>query len=1188
MKPIKLELEGLNSFESKQELDFTKLGSGVFGIFGKTGSGKSTILDAITLALYGEVSRSKQNIDFINTKCKKATVSLWFEILVSGKTKKYLVSRTFSIRKNGKDVESTALLFELDGEDKNLISEGSFKVNEKVFEIVGLGQNEFSKCIALPQGEFSAFLKAKQSERTEIMSNIFDLSKYGEKLYAKVKKKLNDFDRDVASLTAKLQLVDYATDEVLSEAKEKFFTSSVAYEKVKDELKEKSETYAKFKESLEKRQKLLEVSQTLESLEKQAESIKDLELKIEKHQVANSVKFDFEKLQKTTEDEKNLSSKIAELNEVKLKAESELASENASFDDFKQIYDSKIVELNTKLSKLDDLLGLESEEIELRQSKSKVEGSIDEVKLKISKRNDDLAYTISCSDKIDEQIDEIEQFIDMSRPDVNLSYALEQTKGIESEIILIDDFYARVEALVDQTNDDLKSVQEEYNSSIAQEKELSEKHEKIEKSIEVAFEDCDTTNFKKLRSCDSQLEEMREVQVLNQKLDEIVKKLENDCDERSKTIAALEDEITIAQNELTSIESQISNEVSDINKARDEREEVLGENFFTLVTNQLSVGDNCPICGNVVSKKSYGETADVKQLASNINSAENHLKSTRFERDKILTNLISLKAKSIFEKTQIENNLHEIEAIKGQKTKLYQRFVDINENSVENFNRLYEIVSNTAESLETLISLQDELRVAEQRVVINKTQSGTKLTLYKNYLESLIDVLYDLQKKKAEREFAIYNLSEKYKNLNEFKKQIADGKNAELLIDSKKEEKQKLKEQQRNLLAERELISKDISTFENELAVLSERLSSIERQQLQVKSKILENGVPEGVMISDEQQKVREAIAKLKFDLEDKESKLVSSRELLSRTENEYNVTFSILSNKRLEKKSLETSVSEAMKQGEFSNSDELQSYFISPNDLKSMQNKIVEHNSSLRIAEVQKQELENSIGEVVDEADVLALKSEIEQLNSNVQSLSESVGKNSAEFARIEDDNKKLKNLKAELKIAQQNYDLAKELSSVLKGKALAEYVAEEYLQQITTVANQKLNLLMDGRFNLIFENREFVVEDNFNDGLKRPAGTLSGGETFLVSLSLAFSISDAISMLSSRNMEFFFLDEGFGTLDSELCEAVVSALYKLESQNLKIGLISHVAELEESIKNRVYITKTQTGSKIRLEQSL
>jgi len=85
-----------------------------------------------------------------------------------------------------------------------------------------------------------------------------------------------------------------------------------------------------------------------------------------------------------------------------------------------------------------------------------------------------------------------------------------------------------------------------------------------------------------------------------------------------------------------------------------------------------------------------------------------------------------------------------------------------------------------------------------------------------------------------------------------------------------------------------------------------------------------------------------------------------------------------------------------------------------------------------------------------------------------------------------------------------------------------------------------------------------------------------------------LALSISDAISSLSSRSMDFFFLDEGFGTLDAELCSVVISSLHKLESQNLTIGLISHVAELEESVKNKILVTKDANGSKIKLEHSL
>ena len=81
---------------------------------------------------------------------------------------------------------------------------------------------------------------------------------------------------------------------------------------------------------------------------------------------------------------------------------------------------------------------------------------------------------------------------------------------------------------------------------------------------------------------------------------------------------------------------------------------------------------------------------------------------------------------------------------------------------------------------------------------------------------------------------------------------------------------------------------------------------------------------------------------------------------------------------------------------------------------------------------------------------------------------------------------------------------------------------------------------------------------------------------------------ISNEITMLSEKSMDFFFLDEGFGTLDAELCEAVISALYKLESQNLNIGLISHVGELEESIKNKVLVEKTASGSKLKIVHSL
>ena len=280
--------------------------------------------------------------------------------------------------------------------------------------------------------------------------------------------------------------------------------------------------------------------------------------------------------------------------------------------------------------------------------------------------------------------------------------------------------------------------------------------------------------------------------------------------------------------------------------------------------------------------------------------------------------------------------------------------------------------------------------------------------------------------------------------------------------------------------------------------------------------------------------------------------------------------------------------VNQSLELNEFSSYEELESCFADSSALKLKQEKVNAYNDSFRVLTSQKDAIEQENLSPVDTAELETLETQIASLNEEVKSLSETIGKLLAEYERISSDNAKLKEFTSSLAESKKQYDLAKELSSVLRGKALAEYICEDYLQKITESANQKLEILMDGRYTLRFENKEFYVEDNFNDGKTRPANTLSGGETFIVSLSLALSISDAIAMLSSRSMDFFFLDEGFGTLDSELCSIVINSLYKLESQNLKIGLISHVVELAESIKNKVIVTKDANGTKLKIEHSL
>ena len=144
-------------------------------------------------------------------------------------------------------------------------------------------------------------------------------------------------------------------------------------------------------------------------------------------------------------------------------------------------------------------------------------------------------------------------------------------------------------------------------------------------------------------------------------------------------------------------------------------------------------------------------------------------------------------------------------------------------------------------------------------------------------------------------------------------------------------------------------------------------------------------------------------------------------------------------------------------------------------------------------------------------------------------------------------------------------------------------EFIANEYLCDISALASSTLLNLTDGRYFLTYTDT-FYAGDNFNCGNLRGVNTLSGGETFLVSLSLALALSQTICVF--RPIEFFFLDEGFGTLDGTLVDTVMNALEKLKSSSFTIGVISHVEELKHRIDSKITVNKATEshGSTVQL----
>ena len=107
-------------------------------------------------------------------------------------------------------------------------------------------------------------------------------------------------------------------------------------------------------------------------------------------------------------------------------------------------------------------------------------------------------------------------------------------------------------------------------------------------------------------------------------------------------------------------------------------------------------------------------------------------------------------------------------------------------------------------------------------------------------------------------------------------------------------------------------------------------------------------------------------------------------------------------------------------------------------------------------------------------------------------------------------------------------------------------------------------------------------ILVDDLEMGVRRPVSTLSGGESFMVSLALALGLSDM--MQGGRGSEMLFIDEGFGTLDSQSLHSVLVMLQKLHLQGRKVGIISHVPELEERIDAKIFVRKC-TGDNTRSE---
>lgn len=429
-------------------------------------------------------------------------------------------------------------------------------------------------------------------------------------------------------------------------------------------------------------------------------------------------------------------------------------------------------------------------------------------------------------------------------------------------------------------------------------------------------------------------------------------------------------------------------------------------------------------------------------------------------------------------------------------------------------------------------------------------------------------------------------------------------------------EQKKEKAQQKQQTIKQSIIEK--KNAENELKKMEEKLSSVEEslENLTQNQTFLERSL--GMKIGEEAQAKNGLIFQSKKEAETeimrKTQILKEKKQNLKNTQEQFEVEKTELERKKaileknqgkLEEKKIYLEEKRNLfelewKRWGFESKEEYESVLLEQRILQAIEqeteiyyDEYKQTKSNIVRLEQETKEKEKKPLSILENRKVV-LENEKIKIEQQRQKLYQSIGRNGQIVEAINKMIKSLENLEKNLLIIE---DLSKTANGELVGKqklAFEQYVQASYFNQIIEKANQRLNMMTNGRYEMIRKEKaenlkmqtglELDVLDNYT-GKVRAVKSLSGGECFKASLSLALGLSDVIQNFAGGiQIDTMFIDEGFGSLDSESLEQAVSALYYLTKGNRLVGIISHVRELKDRIDKKIVIQKGMRGSSIQI----
>ncbi|WP_108064345.1 AAA family ATPase [Poseidonibacter lekithochrous] len=1188
MKILKVKSLNINSLKGEFEIDFRTFlnDNALFAITGPTGAGKSTILDIITCALYGRTPRLKQPNELMARHTGESLCEVEFEIKGVVYRSSWTQKRA---RKSADGKFQTAKMEISDVTTSKVIKSTLRDVPKYVEELSGLDFDRFIQSMMLAQGSFDAFLKAKEADRSTLLEKIT-----GTQIYAKISKEIYDtystskseIDYDKKSLDD-TQLLDEEEVEEKTKALEE-------NKKQKLELDTSEKELIKIKTWLETLSKLelddKNYSELFAKASKEKEDNKEVFQKLELANKALNVETLYSQQNSLDRDIKN-----DELTHIKLEADLKELKEKLSSTQTEY-------ELSQKdTNKAKENFDVESKKIkEVRTLQTQIvekEKSLDDLKVKISTKKEEESKLQKANalikvefETIQKQIEITKEYLEENKIDESLIESLplilKNIKELEDESNILKELLSNKES-INKKELEQKTIYDKLAFEVKELKTKYDSHEKEYKALESNSSD-DSKKEEELRANAKRIESL---QTSLKEYESLIKKIKDE--EQSFELNTKEQEhFTSSIKTKQSLANELIEHISTL---REKRESELLIKKYEDDRTKLEEGEACFLCGSkehpfvenhIVSK--------VNETSTLIDEKDNELKKIESELKSLNSNLSKAEVK-------IQSSTLEADLLQKQKDSIIEVFktqsVELNDNTKLN---LEEELQSIVESLKSIVKTREEKeKLLKQRDTSNTNFTSKQkefLDIEKELTQTISkkeQILKDESKSNEKVSSLTEQLSSQYKeynivfNIDTYKEEFKTLENRKTTYQSNKSKNKEYESNLNQISINKKENETKLSSLEIELKTdtknKDEYISSI--GELKTKSiKVLN--------VADINTYELEVNNTLK-QVQEKEQKLNQELTALKTKDEELTKQEKILKEKLISSKQtleeLKIKVQYELKNNNFESIESFEKAILSKEQreelstlCKTIEDKYNEYqtlktNTIKALEEHKKQDIEIK---PIDE-----VNTELQELQSKIDELQLSIGAVSEVLKRNEQDRQKHQEKILQLEKKKEAFKVWIKLNEMIgsaDGNKFAKFAQGITLDQLISLANNHLSVL-SSRYELQRSSEqkqllEIEVIDSFQGNVIRPVSTLSGGESFIVSLSLALGLSELASQKIA--IDSLFLDEGFGTLDEDSLETALNALNLLQSSGKMVGVISHVEALKERIPLQIKVVPKGDGT--------